>query len=277
MSIKNATAACHATAWGCSSVKISNVTVNFSQCTHSTRQKSINMPSNLYKFYAHTCSRPFGSQNIWHNNKSSSCKRHKKLSTLCLLPAPIARQTTLSSCNFLIAITFFMLSCCCWLLFCSDEGKAKWNLLLHLLRILRHSPCRCRWRCQQIKNHRARASSTLSAWFLQLLLPPLLIRIRCMDIFRWPANSSSYNSNTTCNKWKLKENKSNESYSRAHTAVRYPSPSVNTVENVERSNYVLLERLYAICGIYSFCIICFDSITSLMDICDTRPKLHNRL
>lgn len=56
---------------------------------------------------------------------------------------------TLSNCNFLIAITFFMHSCCCcWLLFCSDEAKAKWNLLLHLLRILRHS------RCQQIKNHR---------------------------------------------------------------------------------------------------------------------------
>lgn len=34
--------------------------------------------------------------------------------------------------------------------------------------------------------------------------------LRCMDIFRWPANSSSSNnSNTTCNKWKLKENKSN--------------------------------------------------------------------
>lgn len=132
---------------------------------------------------------------------------------------------TLSSCNFLIAITFFMHSscscCCCWHLFCSDEGKAKWNLLLHLLRILRHS------RCQQIKNHRSHhvvcmsniptASSSRSSSSSASSCPVSFTSSFTYTMYGYfsiacqQQQSSNNNSNATCNKWKLKEKNQRES------------------------------------------------------------------
>lgn len=44
---------------------------------------------------------PFGSQNIWYNNKSASCKRHKKPSTL-----PPALLPLLSSSLYVVQLQF---------------------------------------------------------------------------------------------------------------------------------------------------------------------------
>lgn len=98
-------------------------------------------------FYAHTCSLDLLVAKIFGIIiKVLHASDTQKAAPSLPPPFLLTQATTMSSCNFLIAITFFMLSSCCcccccycWLLFCSDEAKAKWNLLLHLLRILRHS------------------------------------------------------------------------------------------------------------------------------------------
>lgn len=192
----------------------------------------------LYSMYYILCpylfSRPFGSQNIWHNNKSASCKRHTKscsLSAPNLLayPSYYNVQLQFSDCHNIFYALFLLLLLLLLLLafVLLWRGQSQMKFAVASLENFTTQPQPVA--VAVVDDDASKSKTTEPAarclhglptaaflhqqQFLQFLPSSASLTysiLRCMDIFRWPANSSSNNnSNTTCNKWKLKESKSN--------------------------------------------------------------------
>jgi len=147
-------------------IPISNVTVNFSQCMSSATAATASQ-GKIYQCFPlfHSLSLQFFQPRDVFSTWTKLLAG--KIFGIIIKATQSPPQKLWASCNFLIAIKFvihfsywccYCCCCCCLLAFVLSlylRYEAKWNLLLHLLRILRHIPSMSvdATECQQIKNH----------------------------------------------------------------------------------------------------------------------------